>query len=58
MSREDMIRTYTSEIVQANDARLNGEITRGQHAALIARIDNSMNSNGITWDDVNNTWNQ
>ena len=58
MSREDMIRTYTSEIVQANDARLNGEITRGQHAALIARIDNSMNQAGITWDDVNNTWKQ
>lgn len=58
MSREDMIRTYTSEIVQANDARLNGEITRQQHAALITRIDNSMNQAGITWDDVNNTWNQ
>lgn len=57
MSRNEIIQTFTSEIVAANDARLEGQLTRDQHAAIIARIDNSMQRNSITWDDINQTWN-
>jgi hypothetical protein len=58
MKRDEIVAAFTTEIVATNEARLTGEITREQHAGLISRIHNSMNRDGITWEEINKEWEQ
>jgi hypothetical protein len=44
----------TADIVQANDWRLAGKITREEHADMIARLDRLVVGFGYTWADVEN----
>jgi hypothetical protein len=48
----------TRSITTANDDRLNGIITRQQHAAIIARYNRVLVANGYTWSDVETTFAQ
>ena len=40
------------EAFAAGDARLEGRITRKQHAVIIARIDSELTVAGLTWEDL------
>ena len=40
------------EAFAAGDARLEGRITREQHAVIIARIGQEMVAAGLTWEDL------
>lgn len=40
------------EAFAAGDARLEGRITREQHAVIIARIAQEMIAAGLTWEDL------
>jgi hypothetical protein len=42
----------TADIVQANDWRLAGKISREEHAEMIARLDRLVIGFGYTWADV------
>jgi hypothetical protein len=42
----------TTDIVQANNWRLDGKITRDEHATMIARITRIMDAYGWTWEDI------
>jgi hypothetical protein len=44
----------TADIVQANDWRLAGKISREEHADMIARLDRLVVGFGYTWQDINN----
>jgi len=47
----------TADIVQANDWRLAGKISRQEHAEMIARLDRLVIGFGYTWQDVENQFN-
>jgi hypothetical protein len=44
----------TADIVQANDWRLAGKISREEHAEMIVRLDRLVIGFGYTWQDINN----
>ena len=48
----------TRRIITANDARLDGTITRTEHATIIAECDRIITANGYTWQDINDHFNQ
>jgi hypothetical protein len=47
----------TADIVQANEWRLAGKISREQHADMIARLNRLVVGFGYTWADVENQFN-
>jgi hypothetical protein len=42
----------TTWVVAANDKRLEGQMTREEHALVIARMDHHLKRLGYTWDDI------
>jgi len=47
-----MITEIRNRTIAANDARLEGRISREQHAVIIARIGQEMIAAGLTWEDL------
>jgi len=47
-----MITEIRNRTIAANDARLEGRISREQHAVIIARIDAELSAGGFTWGDL------
>jgi hypothetical protein len=52
------IAAITRETITANDARLEGRITREQYAVIISDINDRLAANGWTWDDIHNEINK
>ena len=50
------VQEITAQVVAANDARLEGQMTRAEHAAAIARIYRIMAAYGVTWEQVEAEW--
>lgn len=50
------VQEITAQVVAANDARLEGQMTRAEHAAAIAGIYRIMAAYGITWEQVEAQW--
>ena len=47
-----MITEIRNRTIAANDARLDGRISREQHAVIIAGIDAELSAAGFTWGDI------
>lgn len=47
------LEALAQKAVEAGDARLNRQITREQHAVIIADINLELIALGSTWDDLN-----
>lgn len=47
-----MITEIRTRTIAANDARLEGRITREQHAVIISGIDAELSAAGFTWADL------
>lgn len=47
-----MITEIRNRTIAANDARLEGRISREQHAVIIAGIDAELSAAGLTWGDL------
>ncbi len=41
-------------VIAVNDARLDGRLTREEHAVEVARIDRILREHGLTWADLQN----
>jgi hypothetical protein len=50
------VHEITAQVVAANDARLEGQMTRAEHAVAIAQIYKVMAAHGVTWEQVEAQW--
>jgi hypothetical protein len=48
----ELITQITQSIIKANDARLDGTITREHHAMIIKQYNRALVANHYTWKDV------
>jgi len=46
------IQTIAEVIIMTNNQRLDGTITREQHAIMIHQFDDLLSANGYSWDDI------
>jgi hypothetical protein len=46
------VKDVADRVREANDARLNGVLSRADHAKFIKNVDDMLTVNGFTWDDV------
>jgi hypothetical protein len=51
--REEILDHMASIAREAGDRRLEGKMTREQHARIIAYVDSVITEFGVTWDDLN-----
>jgi hypothetical protein len=52
-NRDQVISDMLGMLSEAAEKRLNGEISRGQHAMVVAYVDNFLRKHDLTWDDLN-----